>query len=540
MSNQPLILIIDDVLDNIKVLGAILGKTCRVRFSSSGEEGLAFIKQERPDLVLLDVMMPGINGYEVLEAINSDPKNDGIPVIFVTAKNDAASESEALLAGAVDFIHKPINADVLRTRVMMQLELASYRQSLEKQVQERTRQVEALNLALEERAKQVALADQAKTLFLAKMSHELRTPMSAIIGFTELLIPKTTDPHVLGLLSKIRRAANNLSATINEILDFAQIQSGTIRQIPKDFNLKRLFQRIIDTQAESALAKQLNFSFSIDPDITENLVGDSGKLEQVLLNLTSNAIKFTPAGSVQLLAKRLSPHPEYENIRIEVQDTGIGIEPAKLEHIFAPFEQADNSLSRQYGGVGLGLSINRKLVEMMQGSFGVETEPGKGSTFWVNLRFKRGQPAPTVPSDITTILQSLQALNFNLRVLLVDDDEINRSIFGYMLKEAKLNFDVANDGAEAVSKATDHHYDLILMDIQMPIMNGLDAARAIRLLPNQQRQPIIAISANAFDDDKERCFEAGMNAFLEKPVSPKIFYQELLKWLSTPLSQQEK
>ncbi|AMK78627.1 MULTISPECIES: response regulator [Methylomonas] len=535
--SRPLILIIDDILDNVEAVGEVLSAEYAVQFATSGPEGLDLIQRKAPDLILLDVMMPEMDGYAVFAELSRNPETAKIPVIFVTSHNDIENELKALSVGAVDFISKPIIPEIVRARVHTHLSLRQRERDiqqlntlLESKVQERTQQVQSLNSALEERAKQAEAASKAKTLFLNAMSHELRTPMSAIIGFSHLLLQKITDPGVANQLSSIRKAANHLSDTINEILEFTQIESGGMTKVSNDLDLADIFRHVNESTEDQALAKNLRYSSRIDPNIPRHLIGDPLKLEQVLRNLTANAIKFTREGSVTLEAWLIDRSEHAVDLRFTVQDTGIGIESAKLEHIFKPFEQADSGLTRQYGGVGLGLSINRKLIEMIGGTMGVASEVGVGSKFWVALKLKLGKP-PIDQQFSLPPLQMLRGLAPKPRILLVDDDRINQSIFSMFLEDAGLPFHIASDGTEAVSNAQIHAYDLILMDVQMPIMNGLDATRAIRQLPEKALTPIVAISANAFDEDRARCVEAGMNAFLAKPVLPEPFYAELAKWL---------
>ncbi|MDZ4150708.1 response regulator [Methylicorpusculum sp.] len=504
----------------------------------TGEKALQIAQQNnKPDLILLDVKMPGLDGYQVLAELRRDEKTCHIPVIFVTAQHDVDNETRALAAGAVDFISKPINPQVVCARVNTHLTLRqreiAFQQlntELENRIKERTRQVETLNTALQERATQAETANAAKSLFLGNMSHELRTPLMAVIGFTDLLQRQIDEPAVLHKLSRIRKAAGNLSSTINQILDFTQIESGNTAQVTIDFNLAAMLHKINDTIEELAVAKTLAYAYDVDSAIPANLNGDRVKLEQVLLNLASNAVKFTRHGAVSLRASLIEATGEEVKIRFEIQDTGIGIDQSLLEHIFVPFEQVDNTLTRQYGGLGLGLSINRKLIEMMGGEMGVESESGKGSTFWIVITLKRSQTQPAVASRIPP-LQSLQTNKARPRILLVDDDFINQELLKFLLNEAGLQCDSANDGEEAVGMVKNTDYDLVLMDIQMPIMDGLAATRAIRLLPERRLTPVIGVSANAFAEDKDRCFEAGMNAFLAKPVAPEVLYSELAKWL---------
>lgn len=327
------------------------------------------------------------------------------------------------------------------------------------------------------------------------------------------------------------KAAKHLSATINQILNFSQIESGEITQQKSDFDLTNLVHHVDEFIKERALAKKLHYSSHVDPNIPSPLMGDADKLEQILINLVANAIKFTAKGRVSLEAQLLNTLSDRIELKLTVTDTGIGIEPSKSEQIFKPFEQADMGLTREYGGLGLGLSINHQLIKMMGGEMGVESVVGQGSQFWVKLRLKPGTTVAS-PESIESPLHVLQAMAIKPRILLVDDDYFNQSIFSRLLEEAGLPFESANDGAEALAKTEAESFDLILMDVQMPFMNGLEATRAIRKSANYQKTPIVAISANAFEEDRLRCFEAGMDAFLAKPVLPDVLFSELVKWLS--------
>jgi len=532
------ILVVDDHFANVKLLEARLGaEYFEVLTTLNGADALAFAQNGQCDLVISDVMMPGMDGYEVFAALQHNPQTAQIPVIFVTAQDDIQSELKALSEGAVDFISKPIVPEIVRARVHTHLTireqalaLQQLNATLESKVLERTQQVQALNAALEVRARQAENANHAKALFLGNMSHELRTPMSAILGFSDLLLQTTTEPSSVQKLINLRKAAKHLSTTINEILDFTQIEAGEMAEVTTDFELADIIRHVDELVEELAAMKNLHYSSRIDPSIPSPLQGDAIKLEQILTNLAANAIKFTREGKVSVDARLIASAADVVELELSVEDTGIGIEASKLALIFNPFEQADNELTRQYGGVGLGLSINRKLIEMMGGEMGVDTVVGKGSRFWVKLRLKRSHTLVT-PAPNLTALQSLQALTLKPHILLVDDDYFNQSIFSVLLEESGVSFDIANDGAEAVAKAASSQYALILMDIQMPIMNGLDATRAIRQTAAYQKTPIVAISANAFDEDRRHCFEAGMNAFLAKPVTAERFYAELACWL---------
>ncbi len=546
---KPHILIIDDIIDNLMALGGVLEHEYDIQFASSGREGLELARQYPPDLILLDVMMPEMDGYAVFSELSGDPTTKGIPVIFVTAFNDTSNETRALTAGAVDFIHKPINPLVVLSRVKTQLmlkrrelELQRLNEALENRVrqrtaelEERTLQVEALNIALEQRARQAETANLAKRQFLGKMSHELRTPLNGIIGHTEILQRKVTDTTHLQKLAGIGKSANNLASVIIDILNFTDIDAGKLNLATVDFDLNDVIQHISDMIAPRACAKKLAYSVEIDPAIPPVLSGDPGKLGQVLINFVGNAVKFTHQGKVNVRACMAATGEQGDvTIRFEVQDTGIGIDPSKLNTIFEPFEQSDNTLTRPFGGIGLGLSINKKLVEMMGGETGVESEIGHGSTFWATFKLKRGKgQQPARPSELPP-LEALRAHHASAKLLLVEDDSILQEILMELLEEAGLNVDMACNGEEAVAMAARQAYELILMDVQMPVMNGLDATRAIRKIPGRESTPIIAVSANAYDEDKVLCLDAGMNAFLAKPVQPEILFRELLYWLGKP------
>jgi signal transduction histidine kinase len=548
---KPRILIIDDIIDNLMALGGVLEHEHDVQFASSGREGLALALQQPPDLILLDVMMPEMDGYGVFAELSAEPKTCGIPVIFVTAFNDASNETRALAAGAVDFIHKPINPPVVLSRVKIHLmlkrrerELLCLNEALENRVkrrtaelEERTLQVEALNSALEQRARQAETANLAKRQFLGKMSHELRTPLNGIIGFTELLRRKVTDTAHLQKLAGIATSANNLASVINDILNFTDIDSGKLNLATVDFSLDEVIQRVSDKIAPKAVAKKLAYAVKVDPALPTVLSGDRGKLEQVLLNLVGNAVKFTQQGSVNLRACLASAGKQGDvTVRFEVQDTGIGIEPSKLNVIFEPFEQSDNTLTRPFGGIGLGLSINKKLVEMMGGEAGVESQVGVGSTFWATFKLARGKVQQAVQPTEVPPLQALRARHASAKLLLAGDDFIIQDIFKDLLDEAGLHVDTASDGGAAVAMAAGQPYDLILINIQMPVMDGLSAARAIRQIPGRESTPIIAVSSYDYDEEKARCLDAGMNAFLAVPVMPETLYRALLNGLGTSRS----
>jgi signal transduction histidine kinase/CheY-like chemotaxis protein/HPt (histidine-containing phosphotransfer) domain-containing protein len=677
---QACVLVVDDQPINIRMLYQALAADYRVLQATSGERALAICRDDLPDLVLLDIVMPGIDGLEVCRQLKEGALTRAIPVIFVTAHHDPADETRGLDAGAVDFIAKPISPAVVRSRVRTHLALArssavlaatleatadgilvidpgsrvlavnqrlvhmwrlppvrpgddatevfarmrgalrsgaipgpdaapdgppdagagtghdagadpspsepdpaleladgrifeSHRSLLEasgrgagwvygfrdvtaRRVAER--ELAELNASLEsrilERTRELELArsqadaaNRAKSDFLSNMSHEIRTPMNSIIGLTYLAQRGNPDPKLRDYLEKIGQSGEHLMGIISDILDFSKLEAGKVELELTDFRIAGVIDSVTRQLTDSAARKGLALATEIDPALARPLRGDPLRIGQVLLNFVGNAVKFSASGTITLRARVESADEQGADIVIEVVDTGIGMTEAQTTTLFRPFQQVDASTTRRYGGTGLGLAISRQLAELMGGRVGVESRLGAGSRFWLELRLAWGEPgsaqrslsfesgSPAEAGIWQVEPTATQRARIQGRhILVVDDNPVNQQVVIELLRYIGARVSVASDGAQALQRLDEQPIDCVLMDVQMPIMDGLQATREIRRHPARARLPVIAMTANARHEDRERCLEAGMDDFMTKPVMAQRLYAMVARWMPPP------
>jgi signal transduction histidine kinase len=537
MELKARLLVVDDNPDNLFTLEQVINQffpSCSVLPARGAKHGLALAAVEEVDGALIDVQMPEMDGIEMCRRLKADERTSRIPVILITAhKSNPALRAAGLEAGANDFIARPVDNLELsaRIRVMLRHRLADeevrrVNLHLEELVESRTRQLREAVAAAE-------AASRAKSDFLAQMSHEIRTPMNGVIGMTELALMEDLPPKAAQYLGLVKRSAKSLLDIINDILDFSKIEAGKVELHNEDFDLKEKLSLVFSTIGAVASQKGLTLSHTVAPEVPERVYGDWGRLSQVLINILGNAVKFTETGSVTVRVgvDPSSPHLPEEGCRLlfEVRDTGIGIPPEKLGKIFEAFYQCGTSHHAHHGGTGLGLNISRQLVTLMGGDIRAESALGAGSTFYFTAEF--GEVRIKSPMRELYIRRQRQK-PAPMRILLAEDEPVNQIVGRDLLELEGHTVVVAEDGFKALEALSREVFDVVLMDVKMPGLNGLEATRKIRegsCGVNPQTITVVALTAHATRDYRERFLEAGMDECVTKPIDVEELYRVLFE-----------
>lgn len=517
------ILIVDDKEENLISLERILNDfNIELIRAFSGEEALKQTLKEEFALAILDVQMPEMDGYETLELMRHRKKTKLLPVIFVSAIHQSDLHIiKGIETGAVDFIPKPIIPEVLRGKVQVFLDLYRQRKELDLLL----KYLEKKNEELVIERNKAEEATRSKSLFLANMSHEIRSPMNGILGLSQLLLNSDLKPEQRELLKVMTTSGENLIQIINDILDYSKIEAGQIEIESIQFDIRKLADTIFHLLNFKAVEKGIKFSIDIDEAIPDNLIGDSFRLNQILMNLANNAVKFTHQGSVTISIKCIEKTQHDVRLFFSIKDTGIGISNDAQKNLFREFSQSNNSISRKYGGTGLGLAISKNLTNLMGGKISLNSEPNVGSEFMFDLKFEHTEKKEIMFEDKNIDIPS------GLSILVAEDNPINQKVAVLTLRLMGLQCDVAKNGLEAFEMYQKKQYQIILMDMQMPVLDGIHATKKIRHFENDQsiedKAFIIALTANAFVEDKQNCIEAGMNDFISKPFKEEVLRKVL-------------
>jgi two-component system sensor histidine kinase/response regulator len=412
-----------------------------------------------------------------------------------------------------------------------QLELEMQNDELLRARRELEQAVAARTAELREALSRAERASASKSRFFAMLSHEIRTPMNCISGLTHLLLQDDVSPAQRRQLEQIDAAAQHLVGVVAGVLDMAKIEAGVLQLEPADFELDAVVRGLELQIGDRVRERGLRYVVDVQ-GVPGHLHGDATRLTQALLNYLGNALKFTESGSIALRAFVIGTDDTHVDVRFEVEDTGCGIDARDQTRLFHSFAQAEQSNSRRQSGAGLGLSITRQLAQLMGGSVGLTSTPGHGSTFWLTARFGHASTRSTPPRNAgLDAVAALRAAHAGARVLLADDDPVSREVARLMLSRAGLLVDVTGDGGDALRMASANDYALILLDVQMPTLDGPTVARALRTVPGRASTPVIALTAQAFSEDRRACIAAGMNEHIAKPIRPERFYDVLAAWL---------
>ena len=520
------ILIVDDRPENIIALEALLIRDdVNIVSTTNPNEALRLSWELDIAIALVDVQMPEMDGFELVEILKSNPRTKDILIIFVTAiSKETKYAVKGLSTGAVDYLYKPLDPFITSAKVDSFIQLVR----TQREIKKKNAKLEAYQKQLIKAKEEAEQGKRIKENFLANMSHEIRTPINGIIGISNLLAGTVLTDEQKEMIKLLEISSTSLLGVINDILDLSKIEAGKFKITRTQTDLVGLCNSVVNLLSIRAKEKELELITEITDRLPKYVLADSLRLNQILMNLIGNAIKFTPEGSVTLKVKIADTKANNVQIKFSVIDTGIGIAPHHIEKIFETFEQADEQTTVQFGGTGLGLSIVKNLAKLKGGLLEVTSELQKGSTFsftnWYEI-VKEDKPREKMTKLSLTPFQ-------NVKVLVAEDNPINKFLIVKILKDWEIETDVVENGKDALDKLKENEYNLVLMDTFMPIMNGLDAIKLIRegYAPGKENIPVITFSAAVMDNDKKTAIEAGANDVVSKPFDLEVLHEKITKY----------
>jgi len=555
------LLIVDDTPENLQVLSATLSEQgYQVRGVVKGKMAIRAAKSAQPDIILLDIRMPEMDGYQVCENLKADPETRDIPIIFISAIDDVLDKVKAFRVGGVDYITKPFQVEEVLARVEHQLTI----RRLSKEVRDRHQKLEQEIQERRKAEKAAAAASKAKSEFLANMSHELRTPLNAILGFTQVMSRDVKiTPEQREYLGIINRSGEHLLDLINDVLDLSKIEAGIVSLYESSFDLYRLLDNLEEMFQIKAEQKNLNLVFLVAPNVPQSIKTDAKKLRVCLINLIGNAIKFTEQGTVTLRVNLATETLTAQNpsdtdssslpafpprLRFEVEDTGAGISPAEIDHLFDAFVQTETG-QKMAEGTGLGLTITRKFVQLMGGTITVSSVVGKGTIFKFDIKINPADVYPVIPKPRQRVL-CLEPNQPIYRILVADDTPENRLLLIKLLEPIGFEVREAANGIKCLALWESWQPHLIFMDTRMPMMDGLEATRRLRIKEQErlsQPQPdsdfpktiIIALTASAFEEKREEILAAGSDNFVRKPFTEEQVFDTIAHHLGVRYRYEE-
>ncbi len=522
MDNSSLkIMIVDDIIDNIMAIRLLIEEhieNVSIVTCTNGKEGVELAIDESPDIIISDVYMPVMDGLEMSRVIKKIPEIADIPIVFVTASGDNRDlKIKAINVGVEGFLQKPIDVPELiaQVKAMEKIRVAAIERKnekirLEKLVDQRTKELKTSQMEAER-------AKEAQSRFLANMSHEIRTPLNGVMGMMQLTLSTQLDEEQIDNLSIAMASARSLLAILNDILDYTKIEDGYVEILREDVAVKKIEERLSRLFMSLVVDKGLTLRWDIDDNMPESILTDELRLVQILTNLISNAIKFTDSGEVCVSIRPLKRSKDGVKTRFSVKDTGIGIDPANREILFERFRQVDESFTKNYGGTGLGLAISKNLVGLLGGELKVASQVHEGSEFWFDLNLECIERK--VQNKVLIENQNRKHLGTEIKILLVDDCKVNQKIVKTYLQNKEYEVDVASNGKEGVDLYKDQPYDIVLMDISMPVMDGFKALEIMK--EHDEKAIFIAMTAYAFEEDRKLTLEKGFDKYMSKPIDLK-------------------